>query len=88
MRDTCFVTITGLNNYYNKKPFEVGKIVKLVKEPDNQYDSEAIAVVLPFIDKVGYVANSTSTVYKGTVSAGRLYDKIDATECVNKGGTA
>ena len=29
------------------------------------------------IDTIGYVANSTSTVYAGTVSAGRLYDKID-----------
>lgn len=72
-----FVTVTGLDHYYGKKPFEIGRIIQLVKEPDNEYDNEAIAAVLPFIDKIGYVANSTHTVYSGTVSAGRLYDKID-----------
>ena len=54
-----------------------GKIIKLIKEPDNEYDSEAIAAFLPFIDKIGYVANSTNTVYCGTISSGRLYDKIE-----------
>ena len=38
---------------------------------------KAICAFLPFIDKIGYVANSTNTVYQGTVSAGRIYDKID-----------
>lgn len=77
MKKTYFVTITGLNHYYGKKPFEIGKIVKLIKEPDNEYDDEAIVAFLPFIDKIGYVANSTNTVYQGTISAGRLYDKIE-----------
>lgn len=77
MERTYFVTVTGLDHYYGKKPFEIGRIIRLIKEPDNEYDNEAIAAVLPFIDKIGYVANSTHTVYSGTVSAGRLYDKID-----------
>lgn len=77
MEKTYFVTITGLNHYYGKKPFEIGRVIKLIKEPDNEYDKEAILAFLPFIDKIGYVANSTSTVYDGTISAGRLYDKID-----------
>ena len=77
MEKTYFVTITGLNHYYGKKPFEIGRIIKLIKEPDNEYDKEAIAAFLPFIDKIGYVANSTDTVYDGTISAGRLYDKIE-----------
>lgn len=77
MQATYFVTITGLNHYYGAKPFEVGRIFKLVKEPDNDYDNEAICACLPFIDKIGYVANSTHTVYQGTISAGRLYDKIE-----------
>lgn len=77
MENTYFVTITGLNHYYGKKPFEIGRIIRLIKEPDNEYDKEAIAAFLPFIDKIGYVANSTNTVYDGTISAGRLYDKID-----------
>lgn len=77
MDRTFFVTITGLDHYYGKKPFEIGRIIKLIKEPDNEYYAEAIAAFLPFIDKIGYVANSTRTVYSGTVSAGRLYDNIE-----------
>lgn len=77
MENTYFVTITGLNHYYGKKPFEIGRVIRLIKEPDNEYDEEAIAAFLPFIDKIGYVANSTNTVYDGTISAGRLYDKIE-----------
>ena len=77
MQSTYFVTITGLRHYYGTKPFKIGRIFKLVKEPDNDYDEEAICACLPFIDKVGYVANSTNTVYQGTISAGRLYDKIE-----------
>lgn len=76
MEDTYFVTITGLNHYYGKNPFEINRVVKLVKEPNNSYDSEAIKAELPYIGTIGYVANSTNTVFKGTVSAGRLYDHI------------
>ena len=77
MEKTYFITITGLNHYYGQKPFEIGRVIKLIKEPDNEYDKEAIVAFLPFIDKIGYVANSTNTVYNGTISAGRLYDKIE-----------
>lgn len=77
MEKMYFVTITGISHYYGKKPFEVGRVIKLIKEPDNDYDPEAISAFLPFIDKIGYVANSTNTVYGGTISAGRLYDKIE-----------
>ncbi|MBE6679520.1 MAG: DNA-binding protein [Ruminococcaceae bacterium] len=74
---TMFVTITGIHHYYGDKPFEIGRVVRLVKEPDNKYDDDAIRVELPFIETVGYVANSTNTVYRGTYSAGRIYDKIE-----------
>ena len=77
MENTYFVTITGIDHYYGKKPFEIGRIVKLIKDKDNEYDKEAVAAYLPFIEIIGYVANSTNTVYDGTISAGRLYDKID-----------
>ena len=77
MQAARFITITGLNHYYGKKPFEIGRVFKIIKEPDNDYDDEAIFAFLPFIEKIGYVANSTNTVYQGTVSAGRIYDKID-----------
>ncbi len=75
--ENTFITITGINHYYGKKPFEIGRIVKLIKEPDNPYDCEAIGVYLPFIDKIGNVANSVNTVYGGTCSSGRIWDKFD-----------
>ncbi|HBM80810.1 MAG: HIRAN domain-containing protein [Clostridiales bacterium] len=76
MRENYFITITGLNHYYDKVPFEIGRILKIVKEPQNEYDDEAIRVELPYIGTVGYVANSSDTVFKGTISSGRLYDRI------------
>lgn len=75
--ENTFVTITGVRNYYGMKPFKVGKIFRIVKEEDNEYDEEAIRAELPMIDTIGYVANSANTVFAGTISAGRLYDKID-----------
>lgn len=77
MKENIFVTINCLNMFYGKKPFEIGRIVRLVKEPDNEYDHEAIGVFLPYIDRIGYVANSVKTVYAGTSSAGRIYDSFD-----------
>ena len=71
-----FTTIVGLKNYEGSKVFKIGSIVKLVKEPDNDYDMEAIACEIKYIGKTGYIANSTKTVTKGTMSAGRIYDKI------------
>ena len=49
---------------------------KLAKEPDNEYDKEAIKVIYEGLGKVGYVANSSYTVIGEAMSAGRLYDKI------------
>lgn len=72
-----FITITGQNHYLGMKPYKIGRIVKIVKDVDNEYDEDAIRVELPFIDTIGYVANSVNTVFAGTYSAGKLYDKID-----------
>ena len=72
-----FITITGQNHYLGLKPYKVGRIVKIVKDVDNEYDEDAIRVERPFIDTIGYVANSVNTVFAGTCSAGKLYDKID-----------
>ena len=74
--ENIFITITVISHYYGKKPFEIGSTVKLIKEPDNHYDNEAIGVYLPFIVKIGNVANSVQTVFAGTQSAGRIWDKI------------
>jgi hypothetical protein len=73
---SLYITVTGLDHYLGTKPFRTGRVVKLIKDEGNAYDAEAIRVELPFLDTVGHVANSTDTVYDGTASAGRVYDKI------------
>ena len=75
----CYVTLTGLNYRFGAAPFQVGQKVKLIKEPENQFDREAIRAELPGLGKVGYVANSARTVLGDCFSAGRLYDKIGDT---------
>lgn len=71
-----YITITGMNHYYGIKPFSVGKKVKCIKEKNNPYDDEAIKVVMKEIGTVGYVANSPYTAATGTLSAGRIYEKV------------
>ena len=72
-----FFTIAGTCFYHGKDFFEKGMTVKLIKEPDNAYDKEAIKVELEGLGLVGYVANSPSTVIGESYSAGRIYDKIE-----------
>ena len=57
-----YITITGIKHYYGIIPFEIGRKVTCVKEPDNYYDQEAIRCQVKHIGTVGYVANSTYTV--------------------------
>lgn len=71
-----YFTITGCNHYYGNAFMEKGMKVKLVKEPDNEYDNEAIQVKIKGLGKCGYVANSPYTVKGESMSAGRLYDKL------------
>ena len=75
MKETYF-TIAGMNHYYGSDFLKKGMKVKLIKEPDNQYDKEAIKVELKPFGTIGYVANSVKTVIGECYSAGRLYDKI------------
>lgn len=77
--DKTYFTITGTCFYHGKDFFEKDMAVKLVKEPDNDFDKEAIKVELEGLGLVGYVANSPSTVVGESYSAGRIYDKIDDT---------
>lgn len=71
-----YITITGTKYYYGMRPFSIGKKIKCVKEKNNPYDGEAIKAVMKEIGTVGYVANSPYTVAAGTMSAGRIYEKI------------
>ena len=63
----------------------INDLVELGTESDNDYNREAIAVRLLDPEEndgstacsLAYVANSTSTVVRGTSSAGRIYDKFN-----------
>lgn len=77
--DKMYFTITGTNYYFGKDFLENVTPIKLVKQPDNAHDREAIKVELPGLGVVGYVANSPYTVLGENFSAGRLYDKIGDT---------
>lgn len=74
-----YFTLTGTRHHYGHEFFEPGMEVKLVKEPDNEVDKEAIKVDLEGLGHVGYVANSPYTVQGESMSAGRLYDRIGDT---------
>lgn len=71
-----YFTIAGCNHYFGNEFMKKGMKVKLVKEPDNLYDTEAILVKVKGLGKCGYVANSSFTVQGDSMSAGRLYDKL------------
>ena len=76
MKKKLYFTITGTNYRHGTDFFKPGMKVKLIKEPDNHYDAEAIRVEVKGIGHVGYVANSINTVLGNSLSAGRLYDRI------------
>ncbi len=71
-----YISIAGFKNYHGSYPFKIGHLVRCEKDPDNAYDNEAIKCTMPAIGTVGYVANSCNTVAGGTMSAGRIYDKV------------
>ena len=71
-----YFTLTGTKHYFGKEFLKKGTKIRLEKEPDNEYDKEAIKVTYEGLGKIGYVANSSYTVIGESMSAGRLYDKI------------
>lgn len=75
MKEVYF-TLTGTNYRYGSDFMEPGMKVKLIKEPDNEYDKEAIKVEMEGFGTVVYVSNSTRTVLGESYSAGRMYDMI------------
>ena len=74
-----YFTIAGSGHYFGQEFMEKDMPVRLEKEPDNDYDKEAIKVMMDGLGLVGYVANSPHTVQGESWSAGRLYDKIGDT---------
>lgn len=71
--DDTIVNITG-SYFYDFTPSQ-GLIVDLMKEEDNEHDSDAIAVCLDG-EKIGYVANSEYTLMDGANSASQIKNKI------------
>ncbi|MDO4483759.1 MAG: HIRAN domain-containing protein [Clostridia bacterium] len=71
-----YVTVTGTQYHYGTDFLEKGMLLQLEKDPDNQYDTEAIKVTFPGLGTIGHVANSVKTRIGESMSAGRLYDRI------------
>ena len=74
-----FITVTHLDDYNAAGFCNPGTTLTLKKVP-SEYDDEAIAVFSEKGSKYGYVANSSSTVARGTHSAGYIYRDFDR-EC-------
>lgn len=75
--ERIYFTIAGMNHHFGQEFMEPKMQVKLTKEPDNEFDKEAIKVEMDGLGLIGYVANSPYTVLGESMSAGRLYDKIE-----------
>ena len=75
----AYFTLTGTKHYYGTDFLKPGMKLQLEKEPDNEYDKEAIVVNLEGLSRIGYVANSPYTVIGESMNGGRLYDKIGDT---------
>jgi hypothetical protein len=71
-----YFTLTGTKHYYGTAFLKKGMKLQLEKEPENDYDREAIQVKLKGMGTIGYVANSPYTIIGESMSAGRIYDKI------------
>ena len=69
-------TITGRKFYKNSIRLTPGTPLKLVKEPGNEFDKDAIAVYAQD-EKIGYVANNNHTKYELTSTASELQDRIE-----------
>ena len=54
--DKIYFTIAGANHYYGSDFLKPDMNIRLIKEPDNEYDKEAIRVELEGLGKIGYVA--------------------------------
>ena len=68
--EKIYFTIAGTKHHYGHEYFEPKMEVKLIKEPDNEFDGDAIAVYAND-EKVGYVANfdTSESVVKATLKA-------------------
>lgn len=68
-------TIAGMNFYKTSIDLAPGMALKLVREPYNEFDRDAIAVFVES-EKIGYVANKDYTKSALTSSASEIKDRI------------
>lgn len=47
-----YFTLTGTNHYFGKEFLKKGTKIRLEKEPDNEYDKEAIKVTYEGLGKI------------------------------------
>lgn len=76
-KDELF-TITGMQFHKTGVNFTPGMPLMLVREPDNEFGSDAIAVYAEG-EKIGYVANKDYTKHEMTSSASELVDRVQQT---------
>ena len=85
MKENDFITITNIKEYIEIGMIKIGEVLHLKKEPDNVYDMESIMVEDKNEIPIGHVANSVSSVVKGTHSAGYIYQSFkDSILCTVK----
>ena len=72
-----FITIVGAEYYLGTESLAIGQELNLKKDPDNRYDDESIKVETESGATCGHVANSVSTVARGSHSAGYIYNSIN-----------
>ena len=72
MQEIHYLTITHIDEYAGSDTIRPGMKLRLKKDHCNPYDDEAILVLMDHEIRVGYAANSTCTVLRGTHSAGYL----------------
>lgn len=85
MKENDFITITNIKEYIEIGMIKIGEVLHLKKEPDNVYDMESIMVENKNEIPIGHVANSVSSVVKGTHSAGYIYQSFkDSILCTVK----
>ena len=83
MEQKIYVTVSHLDDFEGSCFLRTGETLRLVKDKDNPYDDEAIVARSENGCRCGYVANSVTTVARGTYSAGRVYDLFEGeTECL------
>ena len=75
--EKIYITVNHLDDFNKVCTIRPGDILEMKKDHNNPYDDEAIAAYGKHNMKCGYVANSVSSVCRGTYSAGRVYDLVE-----------